>query len=316
MTSEDLAVVLATSSDAEASVVEALLRSHGIQAVVTSDRLAALASLRGDARPTVRVKVSAELVSQARQIIEASRATTGEGAGCADDARLEAALGYRFRDQGLLEQALTHRSQVHEDPSGGVLDNESLEFLGDAVLGFVVADLLYRECPDRDEGGKSKLKATVVSATTLAEQARVLGLGDHLRLGKGEEQSGGRTKPGLLADAVEAVIAAIYLDGGTAAARAFVERQFLDLIRDVRDGKQPTGLVRDHKSALQEWLQAHDGRLPVYAVAGETGPDHRKTFIVEVRVDEVVVASAEGRSKKDAEQRAAAQALERLGRQR
>ncbi len=139
---------------------------------------------------------------------------------------LQTAIGYRFRDRGLLEHAMTHTSRANEDVSGGVIDNESLEFLGDAVLGFVIADLLFREFPDFDEGQKSKTKASLVSTATLARQAERLGLGEHLLLGRGEEKTGGRRKQALLADTYEALIAAIYLDGGIEQARAFIVREF------------------------------------------------------------------------------------------
>ena len=142
---------------------------------------------------------------------------------------LQQAIGYRFRDVGLLEHAMTHTSRANEDVSGGVVDNESLEFLGDAVLGFVIADQLFREFPEFDEGQKSKTKAALVSTTTLARQAERLSLGDHLLLGRGEEKTGGRRKQALLADGYEALIAAIYLDGGIEQARAFIAREFAPL---------------------------------------------------------------------------------------
>ena len=162
---------------------------------------------------------------------------------------LQQAIGYRFRDRGLLEHAMTHTSRANEDVSGGVRDNESLEFLGDAVLGFVIADLLFHEFPDRDEGQKSKIKAALVSTATLARQAERLSLGDHLLLGRGEEKTGGRRKQALLADGYEALIAAIYLDGGIEHARAFVAREFAALVADAR-GAGAAG--QDYKSALQE----------------------------------------------------------------
>ena len=229
---------------------------------------------------------------------------------------LEATLGYRFHDQGLLEHALTHRSRAHEDASGGVVDNESLEFLGDAVLGLIIADRLFREFPDQDEGWKSKARATLVSATSLARVGEGLGLGNHLLLGRGEEKTGGRRKPSLIADTFEAVVAAIYLDGGLAAADGFVEGLFRGLIEELRSGPASGGVGSDHKSALQEWLQSHDRPLPVYRLAGERGPDHDKVFEVEVMVGGASVGRAEGRTKKEAEQRAAEAALARLSRSR
>ncbi len=227
-------------------------------------------------------------------------------------ATLETRLGYSFRDRGLLDQALTHRSRVHEDTAAVAADNESLEFLGDAVLGLVIADRLFREFPDYDEGRKSKAKSLLVSAPSLARLGEELGLGDDLLLGRGEEKSGGRRKPSLLADAFEAVVAAIYLDGGLAAADDFIERHFRRALAQLRAGQQVSGLVDDHKSSFQEWLQARGRPLPQYTVAATHGPDHRKVFVVDVHVGDEAVARAEGRSKKEAQQMAAAEALRRL----
>jgi ribonuclease-3 len=188
-------------------------------------------------------------------------------------------------------------------------DNESLEFLGDAVLGFLVADLLFREFPGSSEGQKSKMKAALVSTATLARQAQQLSLGEHMLLGRGEEKTGGRRKQALLADSYEALIAAIYLDGGVEQARAFVVREFEPLVADVR----ARGLSgHDHKSALQEHLQAHDGPLPEYRLTGTFGPDHHKQFRVEVVVGGDTIGEGSGRSKKEAEQEAAKSALEKL----
>jgi ribonuclease III len=189
------------------------------------------------------------------------------------------------------------------------VDNESLEFLGDAVLGFVMADLLFRDFAQFDEGQKSKIKASLVSTTTLARLARRLGLGEFLALGRGEEKTGGRTKQALLADGYEAVIAAVYLDGGVDEARAFVYREFAEDLEDVRS---PEFWGRDYKSALQELVQSRGLPLPDYSVASESGPDHRKIFNVEVRVQGDVVGTARGASKKAAEQDAARKAMDRL----
>jgi len=223
---------------------------------------------------------------------------------------LERAIHYRFRDSGLLEHALTHTSRANEDVSGGAADNESLEFLGDAVLGFVVADILYREFPDYDEGRKSKAKAAVVSTFALARQAERLGLGDHLLLGRGEEKTGGRHKQALLADTYEALIAAIYLDGGVEQVRAFVAREFAGPIEEVRAGGAGAG--RDYKSELQERVQGANRPLPEYRLAATHGPDHRKQFEIEVVVGGEPLARGVGASKKEAEQEAARQALGRL----
>ena len=152
---------------------------------------------------------------------------------------LERTIGYRFRDRGLLEHALTHRSRVHEDASGGVFDNESMEFLGDSILGFVIADMLFRQFPQHNEGQKSKLKASIVSAASLARLGERINLGAYLILGRGEEKTGGRRKHALIADCYEALIAAIYLDGGFEPVRAFIRRQFQDLIDEASRSRRP-----------------------------------------------------------------------------
>jgi ribonuclease-3 len=225
---------------------------------------------------------------------------------------LERGIGYRFRDRGLLEHALTHRSRVHEDASGGVIDNESLEFLGDSVLGFVIADLLFRQFPQHNEGQKSKLKASLVSATSLGRLGDKIGLGDYLILGRGEEKTGGRQKLALISDCYEALIAAIYLDGGIEPARTFIERQFEGLIEQAHKTGAHARFTEDYKSALQEWLQSQDRGLPVYRLAAEIGPAHRRRFEVEVLVNGEPVARAEGKSKKEAAQSAAKDALAKL----
>ena len=309
---DDLVSVLSTSSDAEATIVRALLESHGIQAIITSDKLGALAGLKGGNKPTTLVRVNSGDVTEARKIMEGSVEASVERTGVEDFTKLETVIGYQFSDRGLLENALTHRSHAHDDPSSSALDNESLEFLGDAVLGAVVAELLFREFPDRDEGDKSKMKALLVSSVTLAKLGTALQLGDFLLLGKGEERSGGRTKQRLIANAYEAVIAAIFLDGGIESVRAFIGRQFATMISERRRDDRPVILTNDHKSALQEWLQAHSESLPIYTVVTEAGPDHRKVFTVAVQVGNRVVARGEGCSKKEAEHRSAAYALERL----
>jgi ribonuclease-3 len=221
-------------------------------------------------------------------------------------------MGYRFKDRGMLEHALTHRSRVHEDASGGVFDNESMEFLGDSVLGFVVAALLFREFPQHNEGQKSKLKASLVSAASLARLGEALDLGEFLILGRGEEKTGGRRKHAIIADCYVALIAAIYLDGGIEPAQRFIERQFADLVAEARRTGADASFTDDWKSALQEYLQSHGRGLPAYRLAGEVGPDHRKRFVVEVVVEGDAIAKAEGRSKKEAAQLAARVALEKL----
>ena len=225
-------------------------------------------------------------------------------------AELEAALGHRFRRREWLERALTHSSRRPELDAGKASeDNEKLEFLGDAVLGALVSEYLLTRFPDWSEGQLSKSRARLVRAGSLHAAARRLGLGQHLRLGRGEEKTGGREKPAVLADAYEAVVAAIYLDAGLDAARNFVRRSLLEeaIGTEAHRLGQP-----DHKSELQEFLQA-GGQSPAdYRVVRETGPDHRKTFVVEVRVAGRAVASGAGKTKKEAEQAAARLALEQL----
>jgi ribonuclease-3 len=225
---------------------------------------------------------------------------------------LERRIGYRFKDRGMLEHALTHRSRVHEDASGGVFDNESMEFLGDSVLGLVIADMLFRQFPQHNEGHKSKLKASIVSAASLARLGEKIDLGQFLILGRGEEKTGGRRKQALIADGYEALIAAIYLDGGIDAARGFIERQVADLIEEAKRTGAAAAFTEDYKSALQEWLQSHERGLPVYRLVAEVGPAHRRLFHVEVLVNGEPVASAEGKSKKEAAQAAAKTALDVL----
>ena len=179
----------------------------------------------------------ADEAEHAKRIIESHRQESGPGRVVPFGSELEPLerrIGYRFSDRGLLEHALTHRSRVHEDASGGVFDNESMEFLGDSVLGFVIADMLFREFPQHNEGEKSKLKASIVSATALARLGEKIGLGEYLILGRGEEKTGGRRKHALIADCYEALIAAIYLDGGIEPVRGFIERQFAELIDEAR----------------------------------------------------------------------------------
>jgi ribonuclease III len=178
----------------------------------------------------------------------------------------------------------------------GAADNESLEFLGDAVLGFVVADRLFHQFPEYNEGQKSKIKAAVVSTQSLARHAEAIALGDYLLLGRGEEKTGGRLKSALLADTYEALVAAIYLDGGIEAAATFLQRELKDAI----DGGSERLFVQDYKSSLQERVQALGRPLPEYRVSGESGPDHHKLFTVEVVVSGEVLGAATGRAKKEA----------------
>ena len=312
----DLVVIFRTRSPIEADVVKGLLETHGISAMIASDlsRTAFPFSLS-----ELRVAVNEDQAEQAVRVIESHREEVAPGRVVPFGSEfeiLERVIGYRFRDRGLLEHALTHRSRVHEDASGGVIDNESLEFLGDSVLGFVIADMLFREFPQHNEGEKSKLKASLVSATSLARLGERLNLGEHLILGRGEEKTGGRLKQALIADCYEALIAAVYLDGGIEPVREFIERQFGSLIEEARRTGAEASFTEDYKSALQEWLQAQDRGLPAYRLVAELGPAHRRLFEVEVIVNGEPVARAEGRSKKEAAQAAAKAALAALSQSR
>lgn len=305
-------VIFRTHSDVEASIVRGLLESHGIQVLASSAIAHTLFPLTIDGLGEVRLSVHPDAAEEARRIIDSHRTTVDDARVVRmgeDPANLERRIDYRFRDAALLEQALTHRSRANEDDEEGA-DNESLEFLGDAVVGFLVAELLFREFPAFDEGRKSKMKAALVSTAALARAAERIALGSYLRLGRGEEKTGGRQKPALLADAFEALVAALYLDGGLEHVRAFVERELAAALDDVRASAV---VGEDYKSALQERLQAANGPLPVYRHVGTVGPDHRKRFEVEVLVAGDPIARGEGGSKKEAEQEAARFALERLG---
>jgi ribonuclease-3 len=308
----DFVVIFRTHSDIEAQIVRGLLETHGVMSVVSAEGPQSIFPLAVEGLSAVRISVHHDVADEAQRIIEAHRTElkNGQVVRLRDEFEtLQQAIGYRFRDRGLLEHAMTHTSRANEDVSGGVADNESMEFLGDALLGFVVADMLFRDFPRFDEGQKSKTKAAVVSTATLAKQADRLGLGDHLLLGRGEEKTGGRRKQALLADTYEALLAAIYLDGGVEHARAFIVREFTPLLDEVhRDGVSG----QDYKSALQELLQARDLPLPDYRLVGTQGPDHRKLFEIEVGVRGEPLASATGASKKEAEQEAARAALEKL----
>jgi ribonuclease III len=223
-------------------------------------------------------------------------------------APLEQQLGYRFADRSLLERALTHTSFVNEHPELDRLHNERLEFLGDAVLDLIVGHLVMERFPAVPEGDLSVMRAQMVSEPGLHALAVELHLGPHLHLGKGEEQTGGRDKPSLLANACEALVAAIYLDGGFERARQVVSPLF-----ERRLGQLEAPGGTDHKTRLQERVQALHKQPPRYAVIGESGPDHAKTFEVEVRIRDQPLARATGRSKKLAEQAAARAALAAMG---
>ncbi|MCC8074489.1 MAG: ribonuclease III [Clostridiales bacterium] len=219
---------------------------------------------------------------------------------------LEEKLGYHFRDRSLLENALTHSSYANEHHMGSIHSNERLEFLGDSVLGMVTADSLYHTFPNLPEGELTRLRANLVCEGSLAMVARQLDLGSYLKLGKGEAGGGGGQRPSIIADAVEAVLAAVYLDGGISQARRIVQRFILSNIDQVQEAS------RDHKTYLQELVQRKSGQSLSYRLIGESGPDHNKTFTMEVLLNGVSVGSGSGRSKKEAEQMAAKAAIARL----
>lgn len=218
---------------------------------------------------------------------------------------LEARLGHLFKSPHLLLDALTHRSYVFEFAAADVVSNERLEFLGDAVLELISSDLLYRRFPKAQEGELSNMRAALVRASTLAAFARSLQLGPHLRLGRGEETTGGRDRDLLIASAFEAVIGALYLDGGVRAAKSVVEPLLREELSRITEGKA----IKDPKSRLQELAQARLGSTPTYRVVAETGPSHERTFEVEVLIGHFAAAHGSGRSKRQAEQNAAAAAL-------
>lgn len=222
---------------------------------------------------------------------------------------LEASLGYCFNDIGLLDNALTHRSFVNENSGLPCKDNERLEFLGDAVLELTVSDMLMKIFPDYPEGELSKLRASVVNEQPLAGLARHFRIGEFLLLGRGEEASGGRMKPSLLANAFESLVAAMYLDGGFDRAAAFTGRLFEPLIEA---GTTAAAVYRDYKTAAQEICQNLFQELPRYVILAETGPDHDKRFEMSLVIGEKPIATGTGRNKKEAEQQAAKMALETL----
>ena len=220
--------------------------------------------------------------------------------------QLERRLGYTFTDRSWLETALTHSSYANESPHTRH-SNERLEFLGDAVLGFCAAKTICRLYPDMPEGELTRLRAELVCEASLHQVALALGLGDYIHLGKNEQCNGGRRRPSILADCVEAIIAAIYQDGGLEPAEAFIAGHIL---QDVQAGRRPART--DYKTQLQELLQRFGGAAPVYTIVGETGPDHDKTFTASVALHDGASARGEGKSKKEAEQAAAKAALEAL----
>ena len=223
-------------------------------------------------------------------------------------AQLQEVIGIPFDDDSLLREALVHRSYLNENPSFPSTDNQRLEFLGDALLDFVAGDYLHRHYPKMREGELTTLRAALVKEETLARFAQALDLGRYLYLGRGEEESGGRERPSLLADVFEALVGALYLDGGLKAAQGFILR-FLEpeTERIVAQGE-----VRDYKSLFQEEAQRRFQATPLYRTIDERGPDHNKVFTVEVLIEEKVYGRGEGTSKRAAEQGAARQALEKI----
>ena len=221
---------------------------------------------------------------------------------------LEKKLNYTFRDPGLLGEALSHSSYANEHRSAGLRSNERLEFLGDSVLGFVTAEFLFLQHPDLPEGDLTRIRAALVCEQSLYEVARKLDLGRYLKLGRGEEAGGGRERTSILADATEAVFAAVYLYGGIGAASTLIHRVLLDAEKEeVVEERR-----RDYKTALQELVQRQADQVLTYRMIGEEGPDHDKTFLAEVLLNGTQVGTGSGHSKKEAEQSAAKAALRKL----
>ena len=221
---------------------------------------------------------------------------------------LEKKLGYTFRDPELLRAALYHSSYANEHRAGGLRSNERLEFLGDSVLGFVTAEFLFCQHPDLPEGDLTRIRAALVCEQSLYEVAQKLGLGQYLKLGRGEEAGGGRERISILADATEAVFAAVYLDGGIEAASALIHRCLLDAEKEeVVEERR-----RDYKTLLQEHIQRKAGQELTYCMVREEGPDHAKTFVTEVQLNGAAIGEGSGHSKKESEQMAAKSALEKL----
>ena len=223
-------------------------------------------------------------------------------------AQLQKALGVKFKNSSLLEQALVHRSYLNETRAQGLESNERLEFLGDAVLGLVISQQLCADFPDLDEGELTRLKTSLIRWETLARAADRLSLGEHLLLGHGEETTGGRQRPSNLARALEAVIGATFLDRGLDKTRDFILRCLAPDFADVEDGQ----VALDSKSRLQQLAQSHWHETPIYRTVAATGPDHAKVFTVEVQVADRTLGRGRGRSKKEAESEAARQAVETI----
>lgn len=225
---------------------------------------------------------------------------------------LQALLDYRFDHPELLLRALVHRSYVHENPHQAQKDNETLEFLGDSVLSLAISHLLLSRFPDHREGDLSRLRSSIVNERELATIATTLHIGEYLKLGKGEELTGGRQKPSLLADSLEALLAAVYLDGGLQASIAVVEKLFGGYLDSDHPGVLLSMLDKDYKTQLQEVTQGRHKMTPEYVLESEEGPDHDKTFFVCAVLDGRVLARGTGKSKKEAQQEAARKALEQM----
>ena len=222
--------------------------------------------------------------------------------------KLQQNIKVAFRDQSLLQQAFTHSSHTNENPDELSCDNERLEFLGDALLSFIIADNLYQECPDTDEGKLTEIRVSLIREETLAQIASELKLGDYLYLGKGEASTGGRQRQTNLADTLEALIGAIFLDQGLDAARNFILNRFKSHLEKTKLGHLPS----NYKSQLQEYTQSEYKQLPTYHLVEETGPDHDKTFTVSVLIEDKILGKGSGKSKKIAEMEAARAAMEKI----
>ncbi|MGN1467188.1 MAG: ribonuclease III [Ruminococcus sp.] len=221
---------------------------------------------------------------------------------------LQKSINYQFKDKNLLQEALTHSSYANEQKSKNIKCNERLEFLGDSVLSIVVSEYIYRKCPDFPEGDLTKLRASLVCEESLYKFAKKINLGSYLILSKGEQHNKGAQRPSILSDAFEAVIAAIYLDGGKKPAEDFILSFVIPEIKNYK--KHP---AKDYKTTLQEIIQKNPGEMLEYVLVGESGPDHNKHFVVEVHLNSNVIGKGGGKSKKQAEQQAAREALELMG---
>lgn len=221
---------------------------------------------------------------------------------------LQNKIGYQFKNPALLNEALTHSSYANEHKSQHIKYNERLEFLGDSVLSIVVSDYIYKNCPELPEGELTKLRASLVCEKSLYEFAKKIDLGKHLILSKGERHNGGADRPSILSDAFEALIAAIYIDGGLAPASKHILNFVIPAIKNSKKKK-----INDYKTTLQEIIQKNPGEKLEYVLVKESGPDHNKHFVVEVHLNSNVIGKGGGRSKKEAEQQAAREALELMG---